>query len=458
MENVIMYINGMIPYIIVFLPIYAIIRYNYLRKKEKNINITQEVFLAFFLCFLIGLLSQTIIPEFEYINGKIEIVKSNILYDKVNLIPFNTIIDNIRYGSFNYFFINVVGNIVMFTIIGIFLPMLFERYKKVKSTLLFGFFLSLSIEIIQILLPRATDVDDIILNVVGIFIGYLIYKGIYIICGKRLEKICFYTEFSKIIKENNIKKKVVLVTGASSGIGYEMAKYMSSLGFYIIAVSRNEERLKKLKKECKNKIEYIILDLSREDNIDILYEKTKNKNIDIVINNAGFGLYGEFESIDIDRQMEMIKVNIMALQKITYIYLKKMKEKEYGYILNVSSSAAFLPGGPYMASYYASKSYVYSFTNSLSKELSKYQNIHISCLCPGPVNTNFNNVAGIKYAFKAKDASYVAKYAIYKFLNGKKIIIPGMTEKITKFLCKVLPDSLLININCMIQKKKKINS
>ena len=107
MENVIMYINGMIPYIIVFLPIYAIIRYNYLRKKEKNINITQEVFLAFFLCFLIGLLSQTIIPEFEYINGKIEIVKSNILYDKVNLIPFNTIIDNIRYGSFNYFFINV---------------------------------------------------------------------------------------------------------------------------------------------------------------------------------------------------------------------------------------------------------------------------------------------------------------------------------------------------------------
>ena len=205
---------------------------------------------------------------------------------------------------------------------------------------------------------------------------------------------------------------LALVTGASSGIGYEISKYLSELGYDIIAVARDEEKLSRLKKECKTNVEIYLADLSKQDNIVNLYNSVKDKDIEILVNNAGFGAFGEFEEIDFDFQMKMIDVNVRALHALTYMFLKDMKKKDKGYILNIGSVAGFMPG-PLMSEYYATKAYVLRLTQSIYKELKKQNSkVHICVCCPGPVNTNFNSVANVKFSLKAKTSKYVAKRAI----------------------------------------------
>ena len=245
-----------------------------------------------------------------------------------------------------------------------------------------------------------------------------------------------------------------LVTGASSGIGYEISKYLAKRGYDIIAVARNKKALETLKSQIKTNVEIVCMDLSIQDNCFKLYEKLKDNEVDVLINNAGFGMYGNFDVLDIEKEIKMINVNILACDILTKLFLKKMKEKNHGYILNVGSIAGFMPG-PLMSSYYASKSYVVKLTEGIRKELKKSKSgVSISVLCPGPVNTNFNETAGVKFAVKPLSSEYVAKYAIDMMFKKKLIIVPGCMIKIARFLSKFAPDNIVAEVVYHIQTRK----
>lgn len=245
-----------------------------------------------------------------------------------------------------------------------------------------------------------------------------------------------------------------LVTGASSGIGYEISKYLAKRGYDIIAVARNRQALENLKKETETNVQIVCMDLSVVDNCVKLYENFKDENIDVLINNAGFGMYGNFDILDINKEIEMINVNILACDILTKLFLKDMKKKNAGYILNVGSIAGFMPG-PLMSSYYASKSYVVKLTQAIRKELKKNKSgVSISVLCPGPVNTNFNNTAGVKFAVRPLSSEYVAKYAVDMLFKKKLVIVPGFTIKLARFFSKFTPDNILAEITYYIQTKK----
>lgn len=233
-----------------------------------------------------------------------------------------------------------------------------------------------------------------------------------------------------------------LVTGASSGIGRDMARYLSSKGYDLILVGRNNQKLLELKGELKTESRILNADLSKKENVFALYDEIKDEDIDMLINDAGFGVYGEFWKTDLDKETDLIGTNVIALHILMKLVLKKMKEKDKGYILNVSSLASFSPG-PLMATYYASKAYVTYISRAVSKELKKAKsNIVVSVLCPGPVATNFNNVAGVNFSMKPLSSEYVAKYAIDNLLKGKRTIIPGTVNKWLHFLSKISPSSL----------------
>ena len=247
-----------------------------------------------------------------------------------------------------------------------------------------------------------------------------------------------------------------LITGASNGIGLEMAKYLASKKFELVLVSRNKERLELIQKKLPTKTTIIVMDLSSEQKVKELCVLIKNQNIDILINNAGFGNFGEFTTTDLNNDLEMINTNIKAVHILTKYALKNMIKANSGYILNISSSAGFMPGGPLMSTYYATKSYVYSLTQSINCELKKRKsNVVVSLLCPGPVDTNFNKVAGVKFKVRPMKASVVAKYAIDEMLEKKKMmIIPGKKMKLAKIFSRFLSDKFLLKIIYRIQKKK----
>ena len=245
-----------------------------------------------------------------------------------------------------------------------------------------------------------------------------------------------------------------LITGASSGIGLDMARYLASMKYELILVSRDKEKLEKIQESLPTKVTIIVADLSNEQKVKELYELTKKEKIDILINNAGFGACGYFTETDLNNELEMIDTNIKAVHLLTKSFLKDMEKNNYGYILNVASSAAFQPG-PLMATYYATKSYVYQLSAAIYYEQKKKKtNVHVSVLCPGPVATNFNNVAGVKFGVKPLKSSYVAKYAIDEMFKNKMLIIPGFKMKCAKFFSRFVSDEILLKIIYKIQKKK----
>lgn len=245
-----------------------------------------------------------------------------------------------------------------------------------------------------------------------------------------------------------------LVTGASSGIGRDMARYLASLGYTVYAVGRDERKLLSLKNELGDKIQVIIKDLSVKENAISLYEELKMENIDLVVNNAGFGVFGEFADTDLEKEISLINTNITAVHILTKLFLKDMLRENKGKILNVASIAGFAPG-PLMGAYYASKAYVLRLTESVYEEVKKKKsNVTISALCPGPVDTNFNNVANVKFSIKALPSEYVAKYGIDKALKGKLIIVPGIIPKLCRFFSKITPDKLSMKVVYANQTKK----
>ena len=241
-----------------------------------------------------------------------------------------------------------------------------------------------------------------------------------------------------------------LITGASSGIGYNMAKYLNSMGYSLILVARDKEKLQKIQKELSGEVKIVVADLSNESKLKELYVLCKNDNIEILINNAGFGLFGEFTETDLNKELEMIDVNIKAVHILTKLFLKDMKKRNKGYILNVSSAASF-QAGPLMATYYATKSYVTKLTLAIYEELRRDKsNVHISCLCPGPAN--------VQFSMKSLSSEYVARYAIDKMFQNKLIIIPGIKMKFTIFFNRLVSNKLAIRIVYKFQKKKEKNN
>ncbi len=246
-----------------------------------------------------------------------------------------------------------------------------------------------------------------------------------------------------------------LITGASSGIGYEMAKYLASKGYELILVGRNKEKLEELQKELDVSSQIVLLDLSNSTKVNELYILLKNENIDLLINNAGFGDFGKFEETDINKDMKMINTNITAVHTLTKLFLRDMKKRDSGYILNVASIAAFGPG-PLMATYYATKAYVCSITEAIHEELRREKsNVHISCLCPGPTESQFFDRAGVSFSVKPMKCDVVAKYGIDKMFKGKLIIIPGFLNKCSVFFRRFGTRSLARKVTYKIQKAKK---
>ena len=246
-----------------------------------------------------------------------------------------------------------------------------------------------------------------------------------------------------------------LITGASSGIGADMARELVNQGHEVILVARRKGKLEKLAKELGDNAKVIIMDVSSTFNCMDLYNKVKKENIDILINNAGFGLFGEFANSSIDKELDMIDLNIKSVHTLTKLFLKDFKKKDSGYILNVASSAGFMPG-PLMSTYYATKAYVLNLSQAIYEELKKeHSNVSISILCPGPVDTEFNKVAGVSFGLKSKTSEEVAKYAINKMFKRKLIIIPGTIIKIGIFMTRFIPKKLLLKISYNFQTKKK---
>ncbi len=245
-----------------------------------------------------------------------------------------------------------------------------------------------------------------------------------------------------------------LITGASSGIGLDMARYLASMNYELILVARNKEKLERIQESLPTKTTIVVADLSNEQKVKELYVLAKREEIDILINNAGFGDFGYFTETDLNKELEMIDTNIKAVHILTKLVLRDMEKRNTGYILNVASSAAFQPG-PLMATYYATKSYVYQLTEALYYEQKKKKtNVHLSVLCPGPVDTNFNNVAGVHFQMKPLSSSYVAKYAIDQMLKKKMLIIPGFIMKCAKFFGRFVSDKAMLRMTYNVQKRK----
>ena len=246
-----------------------------------------------------------------------------------------------------------------------------------------------------------------------------------------------------------------LITGASSGIGKEISLYLASLGYDLVLVARRADKLNELKNSIKNvDVRVITLDLSREQDCYDLYEHTKNDNIDFLVNNAGFGAYGKFCDVPLEKEISLINTNVRAVHILTKLFLLDMIKRDKGYVLNVGSAAGFL-AGPTFSSYYASKNYVVRLTEAIHEELRRDKsNVKVSVLCPGPVKTSFNDVADVKFCINGLDSSYVAKYAVDKTIKGKMVITPGFTMKATKFFEHFASENLLTKLSYNIQMKK----
>ena len=242
-----------------------------------------------------------------------------------------------------------------------------------------------------------------------------------------------------------------LITGGTSGIGLSIAKILDSKGYDLILVGNNRTIDETL---FNNKVKFIKLDLSKRDNCYKLYDITKDEDIDVFVNNAGFGLFGSFDETDLDTELNMIDVNICAAHILMKLFLKDMIKKDKGYILNTASAAAFAYG-PLLSTYYSTKSYLYKLSLAVYEELKKKKsNVHISVLCPGPVDTNFNDRANVTFTVKSLSSDYVGNYAVKKMFKNKLLIIPGFTVRLSRIFLNLLPLKLVLKLCYTFQKKK----
>ena len=245
-----------------------------------------------------------------------------------------------------------------------------------------------------------------------------------------------------------------LITGASSGIGWELAKLFAGDKSDLVLVARRKERLDALAEELKDEfgVDVYVLpkDLSDPEAPKEIFEELKAAGIDVdvVVNNAGFGLRGPFANIDMDGQIDMVQVNVVALTHLTRLFLPGIIERGRGGILNVGSLAGFQPG-PNLAVYYATKAYVLSLTEAISEEITN-PNIKISCLAPGPVKTEFGEKSALDdsllFKMSLMDVEPVVREGYEGFRQGKVIVLPGIKQKLIPVLLRFTPRFLVRKI------------
>ena len=248
---------------------------------------------------------------------------------------------------------------------------------------------------------------------------------------------------------------MVLITGASSGIGTEFARAFSKKGCKLILVARRADRLHALAAELGTPCEVLPADLSEEKEVLRIAELTKDQKVDVLINCAGFGLLGAETAVDLAEELNMIDVNIRAVHILTKIFLEQMISRNSGAILNVASSAGLLPAGPYLNTYYATKAYVASFTQGLAAELEDMKrNVYVAALCPGPVNTEFTAVARGSQWDNGISAEKCVSYAMKQMEKGKRVIVPGFSVRAGLFFSRFLSKKAIARFVGKFQKKK----
>ncbi len=252
-----------------------------------------------------------------------------------------------------------------------------------------------------------------------------------------------------------------LITGASSGIGSELARRFAADRINLVLVARRRERLEELASELSNRhditVDIMDMDLTDARRREELFNRLKEKGIavDYLINNAGFGDSGPFPESDWDKQQRMIELNITALSHLTRLFLPDMVRRKRGGLLNVASTAGFLPG-PYMAVYYATKAYVLSLSEALAREL-KGSGVRVSALCPGPVDTEFQQRANIKNARLFSDpmvlsAERVARIGYNGLMRGKTVNIAGIRMKLTIHSLRFTPRAVVRAVSAALTR------
>jgi short-subunit dehydrogenase len=264
------------------------------------------------------------------------------------------------------------------------------------------------------------------------------------------------------MKPKSSPRELALITGASVGIGLELARVFARNGFDLLLVSRRPDALEavagRLEGEFKISAKTFAADLALADAPQRVLDYCLNEKIsvDILVNNAGIGFGGEFGEGDINRQMDIIRVNISALTHLTGLFLPQMMLRRSGRILNVASTAAFQPG-PLMAVYYASKSYVLSFSEALAEEL-RNTGVTVTALCPGPTKTEFAAAANIEmsrlFAAGAASAADVAQFGYEATMKGQRVAIPGMMNKLVAQANRFAPRIISTKVSRMLQERR----
>ena len=257
-----------------------------------------------------------------------------------------------------------------------------------------------------------------------------------------------------------------LITGASAGIGYELSKIFAKNGYNLLLVSRNKQRLEVIAKEMENQHDILAKvmskDLSKSSAPQELYDDIVSDgiNINVLVNNAGIGTNGKFTDFSVDKHMDLLQLNITTLTLLCKLFGTDMVKKRSGSILNIASTAAF-QAGPFMSTYYASKAYVLMFSEALHNELAQ-DGVIVTVLCPGPTHTEFfernemidTKLAKSPYIMKAAD---VAQAGFTGLMNGKKIVIPGLINKLLAFTVRFTPRSVITLITRSLNKKEAVS-
>ncbi len=264
------------------------------------------------------------------------------------------------------------------------------------------------------------------------------------------------------MKTLNINNRTALVTGAASGLGFEFSLLLAKDGFNLVLVDIDKAKLKIAKKDIqkkyKSEIIVIVKDLSKSNVAHEIFESIIDYPIDVLINNAGFGLFGPFAFTDWQRESKMLSLHINTTTQLTKLALKSMVNRGFGKILNISSLAAFQPG-PLMSIYYASKAYILSFSQAIANEL-KGTGVTVTVLCPGQTKTSFQQVVSSTSSsninvFNMASPVEVAKYGYDAMLKGETIAIPGFFNKGLAFLSRFIPRNMITSIVRKIQEKNR---
>lgn len=258
------------------------------------------------------------------------------------------------------------------------------------------------------------------------------------------------------------RRKTALITGASAGIGAELAKVFAAHDYDLVLVARRRDALEALAGTLEGKrgitATVIVDDLGDPEAPERIFAAVRDARIevDVLVNNAGFGLGGEFSETPIEREITMVQVNVTALMHLTKLFVAPMLKRRAGYVLNVASTAAFFPG-PLQSVYYASKAFVLSFSQAIAEELA-HSGISVTCLCPGPTETEFAQVAGMKSVrlpnLDLAEADDVAEFGYRAMLAGWRVAVPGAKNKLLVQVQRLVPRRIISRAVKKMQERR----